>query len=88
MFYRHVKQMVCGHTSYFLCTQVSGDCTDISNISITHSVADLTPEKTGKISGLMVIETKLEVKKLKIISSSIICIFFQTFNVNFMENTL
>ena len=66
MLYRHVKQMVCDHTSYVLCTQFSGDCTCIFDLSVTNSVADLTPDKKGKIIGVMVIETKLEVKNLQI----------------------
>ena len=30
MLYRHVKQMVCDHTTYVLCTHASDDCTDVS----------------------------------------------------------
>ena len=63
--YRHVKQMVCDHTSYVLCTQVSGDFIDVSNISIISSVAGLIPENIVTSIGVMVVETKLEVKKLK-----------------------
>ena len=44
MLYRNVKQMIYDHTSYVLCTQITDDCTDVSNISVTNSVADLTPE--------------------------------------------
>ena len=73
-----------------LCISLSGDCTDVSILSATNSVAGLTPEKKYKISGVMVIETKLEVKKEKekIIASSITCVFCQSFNVKVMENTL
>ena len=49
MLYRHVKQMLCDHTSYVLCTQVSGDCTYVSNFSISNSVAGLIPEKKLKV---------------------------------------
>ena len=65
MLYRYVKQMVCDHTIYVLCTEVSGDCTYVYNLSVTNSVADFTPEKKGKIIGVMVIETRLEVTKVK-----------------------
>ena len=54
MLYRHVKQMVCDLTSYVLCTRVSGNCTYVSNISVTHSAAGLTPEKKGKSSDFKV----------------------------------
>ena len=33
MLYRHVKQMLCDHTIYALCTQVSDDCTNVSKVS-------------------------------------------------------
>ena len=49
MLYRHMKLMVCNHTSYVLCTQVSNDCTYVSSLSVTNSVDSFTPEKKGKI---------------------------------------
>ena len=77
--------MLCDHNTHVLCTQVRYDCTYVYNISVTNSVADLTPEKKGKIIGVMEIETRL---KVKTIASSITCVFYQSFNVNFMKDTL
>ena len=57
--------MVCDHTKYVIYTQVSNDCPDIYNLSVKNSVAGLTPEKKCKSIGVMVIETKLEVKNKK-----------------------
>ena len=48
-----------------LCISLSGDCTDVSILSATNSVAGLTPEITGKTISVMVIGTNLEVNKLK-----------------------
>ena len=56
--------MVCDHTTYVLCTQIIDDCTDVSNLSVTNSVADLTLDKARAI-GIMVIETSLEEKQVK-----------------------
>ena len=67
--------MVCDHTIYVLCTQVSNDCTDISNLSVTNSLANLTPENKGKIIGIMV-------------TSSNTCVFCQSLHVKVMEDTL
>ena len=56
--------MVCGHTTYVLCTPFINDCVDVSNLSIANSIADLTPKK-GRSIGVMVIKTSLEMKHAK-----------------------
>ena len=58
MLYIHLKQMVYNNTSYIICTPVSGYCIDVSNLSVTNSVAGLILENKSKIIGVMVIETK------------------------------
>ena len=48
MLYRHVEQIVCDYTIYVLYTQISDDCTNISNLSVSTGVADLIPKKGQK----------------------------------------
>ena len=43
--HRHVKKIVCDHTTYIIYTQVTDDCTWLSNLSVTNGVTDLTPKK-------------------------------------------
>ena len=68
--------MVCDHTTYVLCANISNNLVDVNNISVRYDGADISPTKKDRIIGVMVIETTLKVIYLH--TNSIIhyiCIF-------------
>ena len=53
--YRHVKQMICDHTTYFLCANVSKNLIAKENIIIRDGLTEISPTN-NRIIGVMVLE--------------------------------
>ena len=47
--YRHAKHMVCYQTTYVLCTKVSDDTINITNLSIINDVVEILPKKRTEV---------------------------------------
>ena len=64
--YIHVKQMSYDQTTDILCTTVRDDLVDVTNFSVRNGVVDISLTKKDRSIGVMVIDTKLQVKHVQI----------------------
>ena len=63
LLYRYVKEMLCDHTTYVICTNAIDNLIYANNLCVRNDVVDVSPTKKDRIIGVMVLEKNFKVKQ-------------------------
>ena len=63
MLYRHVKQMIWDHTTYFICANISVNLIVKKHLIVRNDAAEISP-LSDRIIGIMVLENNFKVERI------------------------